>query len=209
MHSVKKYIFLLIPVCCILLYTVSCKPGKSNKKETAENWDTPANITEGLSKGNKAPELAASNPKDSVIALSSLRGYYVLVDFWASWCTPCRYENPAVVRAYKHYKDQKFINGKGFRVFSVSLDQTKGQWINAIKKDSLYWPYHISDLKGWNSELGSKYQVVSIPANWLIDPRGVIVAQGLRGPQLEKVLQNYIDTAKTPDPAIKKGKKHR
>lgn len=180
----------------------SCKTNKgdnSGSKITVQNperqnekWDPPANITEGLNIMNKAPELALKNPNDSVIALSSLRGYYVLIDFWASWCGPCRFENPNVVKAYKTYGSKKFTEGKGFKVFSVSLDQFKPQWTAAIKKDSLSWPYHVSDLKGWYSEAASKYSVNSIPTNWLISPRGVILASGLRGPELEKTLEKYV-----------------
>lgn len=204
----KYYLPSLILAALTLLFC--CKSGKSNeKRQTAEDWSTPPHVIEGLSKGNKAPELSGPNPNDSVIALSSMRGYYVLVDFWASWCSPCRWENPNVVKTYNEYKDKRFKHGaKGFRVFNVSLDNGKNPWIAAIKKDNLSWPYHISDLKGWNSEYASKYQVMSIPTNWLIDPRGVIVAQGLRGPALEATLKTYLDTTTIAEP-VKNQKKNR
>jgi thiol-disulfide isomerase/thioredoxin len=210
----KLNFILLIPALALGVSVFSCKSKKEESK-TAEttpavtqNYDAPANITEGLSIGNKAPELSFKDTKDSVISLSSLKGYYVLIDFWASWCGPCRYENPNVVRAYKKYSNQRFVNGKGFRIFNVSLDNSKAPWIAAIKKDSLNWPYHISDLKGWYTELGAKYQVNSIPANWLIDSRGVIVARSLRGEMLEKTLDRFIDTTRviTTDPQKKKKK---
>jgi thiol-disulfide isomerase/thioredoxin len=121
------------------------------------------------------------------IALSSLQGKVVLVDFWASWCMPCRQENPNVVRMYEKYKD------KGFTVYSVSLDESKDAWVKAIKDDNLSWPNHVSDLKGWQSSAAALYGVSSIPATFLLDKEGNIIAQNLRGAELEQKLQEILD----------------
>ncbi|MFL5753487.1 MAG: TlpA family protein disulfide reductase [Bacteroidia bacterium] len=175
----------LILLAGIIMYC--CKP---NEKAIVkkENFVPPDSLPIGLRAGNVAPELSFKNPDDSLISLSSLRGYYVLIDFWASWCGPCRMENPNVVSAYGKYGNKKFPKGKGFRIYNVSFDTNKDQWKKAIEKDHLDWPYHVSDLKGWYSEAASKYGVNSIPANWLIDPYGVIVGRGLRGPALDQKL---------------------
>jgi thiol-disulfide isomerase/thioredoxin len=156
--------------------------------------------TVGLNVGNIAPEISMKNPKDSVIKLSSLRGKVVLIDFWASWCGPCRMENPTVVSTYKQYKDSKFINGDGFTVYSVSLDRPDGKaaWIAAIKKDSLLWPYHVSDLKFWQNSAALEYKINAIPTNFLIDGNGVIIAKGLRGEQLSKALSGQVMKVKSP-----------
>ena len=139
-----------------------------------------------LAPGKLAPDFTDTKPDGSQLTLSDLRGKVVLLDFWASWCGPCRNENPNVVRLYNQYKD------KGFTVMSVSMDQDKVKWIAAIEKDQLTWPNHVCDLKGWASEAGKKYQVTGIPFTVLIDQEGKIIKTNLRGQMLEQELQKIL-----------------
>ncbi|MBN1819322.1 MAG: TlpA family protein disulfide reductase [Prolixibacteraceae bacterium] len=147
------------------------------------------NAALGIEVGNKAPDIIEKSVDGNELRLSDLKGKYVLIDFWASWCSPCRRENPTVVNAYNKYKDKKFNGGNGFTVFSVSLDRSKDSWVNAIKADKLDWPNHVSDLKYWQSKQAMIYRVNSIPANFLINGDGIIVAKNLRGPRLEAALE--------------------
>jgi peroxiredoxin len=140
-----------------------------------------------LNTGTLAPEIALPNPRGEIIKLSDFRGNYVLIDFWASWCKPCRMENPNVVRMYNKYAN------KNFEIFGVSLDRNKEKWENAIVKDNLQWP-NVSDLKFWQSAAAELYNVKSIPFTVLIDPEGKVIATKLRGAALEKKLDEIFNT---------------
>ena len=135
--------------------------------------------------GKQAPELSLPDINGKAINLSSFKGKYVLVDSWASWCLPCRQENPNVVQVYNKYKN------KNFTILGVSLDKEKDDWLNAIQKDKLSWT-QVSDLREWNSQAVSTFDFTGIPFNVLVDPDGKIIAQSLRGNELEKKLEEVL-----------------
>jgi len=138
-----------------------------------------------LAIGAEAPQILLANPEGEVVSLSSLRGKTVLIDFWASWCKPCRLENPHVVKLYNEYRDS------GFEVYGVSLDKNKQAWVNAIQQDGLEW-IHVSDLQFWNSAAAKLYNVNSIPQTFLIDEDGKIIAKNLRAAELGKKLKEIL-----------------
>jgi peroxiredoxin len=135
--------------------------------------------------GRELPDFSQPDTAGKPVSLSSLKGKYVLVDFWASWCGPCRQENPNVVNVFNKYKD------KNFTVLGVSLDKSRKPWIDAIAADQLTWT-HISDLKGWQNSVAMQFQIQSIPQNFLIDPSGKVIAKNLRGEALEQKISSLI-----------------
>ncbi|HUP13211.1 MAG TPA: TlpA disulfide reductase family protein [Niastella sp.] len=142
-----------------------------------------------VEEGKPAQEFTQTTPDGKSVTLASYKGRYVLVEFWASWCGPCRAENPNLLKQYELY------NKKGFDILSVSLDKDKEQWLKAVEKDALPWT-HVSDLKGWENEVAVLYGIRAVPASFLIDPAGKIVATGLRGETLNKKLETLF--GKTP-----------
>lgn len=142
-------------------------------------------LTNKTAAGKVAPDFTMNDVDGKPLKLSQLRGKYVLLDFWASWCVPCRKENPNVVAAYKKYHD------KGFEILGVSLDSKKDAWLKAIKDDGLTWK-HVSELKGWTNTAAASYGVKSVPASFLLDKDGIVIAKDLRGEELTKKLSEIF-----------------
>lgn len=158
---------------------------RSTEPAAAEQLDLLIKMSSSFVEGGVAPDFTMNTPEGTPLKLSELRGKVVLIDFWASWCGPCRRENPHVVETYHHYHD------KGFDVLGVSLDKDKERWLQAIEKDGLVW-HHVSDLQGWQNAAAKQYGVSSIPHTVLVDAEGKIIARNLRGPALTAKLQEIF-----------------
>jgi len=175
------------------MFMIACTSGSGAANKRGSNPEAEKNeIRVGIDIGERAPELAFESPKGEIIALSSLRGKMVLIDFWAAWCPPCRKENPDLVKTYYEFRDKEFINGSGFTIYGVSLDRKKEDWVAAIEKDHLEWDTQVSDLKGWQSVPAAMYGVMGIPTSFLIDGDGIIVAKGLQGEYLNNKLKELL-----------------
>jgi peroxiredoxin len=142
-------------------------------------------VLKSVAVGKTAPDFTQNDPEGNPISLSSLKGSYLLIDFWASWCGPCRRENPNIVRAYEKYHD------KGFEILGVSLDNSRENWLRAIEDDKLTW-YHVSDLGYWSNQAAALYGISSIPSSLLLDPEGVIIAKNLKGKDLHEELEKLL-----------------
>lgn len=176
-------------------HAVNCAKAADPNSKYTQQIETQFNTEAKLMEGAIAPDFTLKTPTGEDLSLSSLRGKVVLIDFWASWCGPCRRENPNVRKLYRRF------HYKGFEILGVSLDNDGNRWKGAIQADSLTWP-HVSDLRGWQSSAAQLYQVSSIPQTYLIDKDGRIMAKGLRGPELEMVLAKIF----ADQPAATEGK---
>lgn len=167
------------------LKEISAKISENQTNTYATNLSTMVASVKALAVGEAAPEIMLPNPDGVITKLSDFKGKVVLIDFWASWCRPCRAENPNVVKMYKKFKD------KNFEILGVSLDKNKDAWVKAIVNDGITWP-QVSDLQFWNSVAAKTYQVKGIPQTYLIDAEGNILAKNLRGPALEAKLAEVL-----------------
>lgn len=179
---VKKYINLILIVVAVITLIVSFFFNSRN----TPTFEVPLEIGSQLSPIN-LPNKVGENFSTEVFD-----GKLVLIDFWASWCRPCRMENPHLVNTYEAFKNEKFKNGNGFEIYSISLDQDRETWLATLDKDKLNWVGHVCDFNGWDSPIVVKYQVKSIPANILIDGNHKIIATNLRGDNLADKLKEQL-----------------
>ncbi|NUM31693.1 MAG: TlpA family protein disulfide reductase [Bacteroidetes bacterium] len=173
----RKFLFTIFTYLSIFLFS---------------SFTTSKNHINRIKPGDIAPEIALPNISNHVISLSSLKGNYIVLDFWASWCAACRKENQNLVRVYNKYKDKKLINSKTIIFYSVSLDTDPEIWQKAIKNDKLSWEYHVSSLKKWKCPAADSYGISALPAGFLIGPDGVIITDDIRSSNLESELEKIL-----------------
>lgn len=181
-------------IMAVILLGYSC----NNEQTTAEQQEyvMPTEIEQlpvGTTLGLRAPEIVLPGLEGETLRLSSLRGKLVLVDFWAAWCNPCRRENPELVKLYSKYNDASFTKGEGFEIFSISLDRDEAAWKKAVEDDELNWTYQAGDMKGAGTEPAQDYGIQMIPASFLLDQHGVIIATNLRGDALAEKIESLLE----------------
>jgi peroxiredoxin len=178
-----RFIYILITICCLQ----SCDRSKEKRDDQQYVATTSQDVQSGnkLDIGSMAPEFSLPDRKGRQVSLSDFRGKYVFLDFWASWCLPCRKENPDLVRVYNKFK------GQNFEMLGIAFDKKREKWIDAIQSDGLEWP-QVSDLKYFDSEMIELYSIVNVPTTMLVDPEGKIVAMNLHADELENLLSKLL-----------------
>lgn len=189
-----KFLSLVLTTTVILMLS-SCGNKPSGNAAEDTTYTMPPEIAAlpvGTTLGLRAPEIEMPNLEGETMQLSSLRGKLVLIDFWASWCNPCRMENPHLVKVYDEFNDASFTKGEGFEIFSVSLDRNEEAWREAVVKDRLDWPYQLGTMEGARTQAAVDYGIQMIPSNFLLDQHGVIIATNLRGEALNEKLNSLL-----------------
>jgi len=153
---------------------------------------TPKSMELELNEGSEIIAINLPNKDGDFISTTDFKGKILLVDFWASWCRPCRMESPFLVNSYNKYKNAEFKNAKGFEIYSISLDQDRQKWLNAIENDGLTWTNHVCDFKGWDCPVVNHFKIKFIPSSILLDENGKVIATDLRGNDLEKQLDKLL-----------------